>query len=155
MIEIEIADQQSHVLVDANRIMRGARAILEDHGPSETLVSIAIVDDPTIHVLNRQYLRHDYPTDVLSFVLEQRHDMLEGEVVVSADTAARQAERFGWAADDELLLYIIHGVLHLVGFDDQSDEARVKMRGAERSYLARVGVTVRDQVADTGSHGDE
>ncbi len=71
MIKIEITDQQATLPVDARRLRRAARAILKEHGPASCLISIAIVDDPTIHALNRQYLQHDYPTDVLSFVLEE------------------------------------------------------------------------------------
>ena len=58
-------------------------------------VSIAVVDDPTIHELNRRFLQHDYPTDVLSFVLEQQDGRLEGEVIVSTDTAVAQAGEYG------------------------------------------------------------
>ena len=68
-------------------------------------LSVAVVDDPTIHELNRQFLDHDYPTDVLSFLLERDGDALEGEVVVSADTRGPRRSN-GWPADDELLLYV-------------------------------------------------
>ena len=81
-------------------------------------ISVAVVDDATIAVLNRQFLRHEGPTDVLSFLLEQDEDGLEGEVVVSAETARRTAPRFGWSEGEELLLYVIHGTLHLAGYDD-------------------------------------
>ena len=140
MAEIEITDQQSSVSIDRERLTQVALAILADHGPRSAQVSIAIVDDPTIHQLNRRYLEHDYPTDVLSFVLDERDDFLEGEVVVSADTAASQAAQFAWAPEDELLLYVIHGLLHLVGFDDRSDRARAEMRCAERVYLKQFGL---------------
>ena len=62
-------------------------------------ISIAIVDDQRMHALNRQYLQHDYPTDVLSFVLEcdEAAKSLDGEIIASADYAAREAPRYGWA----------------------------------------------------------
>jgi probable rRNA maturation factor len=135
MIEIEITDQQTSVPVDRDRLVRAARAILQDHGPATCRVSIALVDDPTIHALNRQYLKHDYATDVLSFLLEESPDLLEGEIVVSGETAATQAGEYDSTPADELLLYVIHGTLHLVGFDDQTDEAREQMRCAEALYL--------------------
>ena len=116
--------------------------IVADSGYPHAIVSIAVVDDPTIHELNRQYLQHDYPTDVLSFPLEQTDDRLEGEVVVSADTAAQQAEEVGWPAADELLLYVIHGTLHLVGHRDKEADDVVAMRRAERHYLKQAGITV-------------
>jgi probable rRNA maturation factor len=104
-------------------------------------VSIAIVDDPTIHRLNRQFLEHDYPTDVLSFALAEP-PQLEGEIVASIDTARREAVAAGWSPDDELLLYAVHGALHLVGHDDHDPGDAAAMRTAERSVLARLGVAV-------------
>jgi probable rRNA maturation factor len=139
MIEIEIANQQSALAIDREVLVQAAQAILQDHGPSTCSVSIAIVDDPTMHTLNRQYLQHDYATDVLSFVLEQSADLLEGEVIVSSDTALAQADQYQWTPADELLLYVIHGLLHLVGFDDQTDVLREEMRCAERTYLRQCG----------------
>jgi probable rRNA maturation factor len=135
MIEIEIADQQTTVPVDRGRLARAARAVLQDHGPPTCRVSIALVDDSTIHTLNRQYLQHDYATDVLSFVLEETPDLLEGEIIVSGDTAAAQAGEYDCTPAEELLLYVIHGILHLVGFDDQTTQAREEMRCAEAVYL--------------------
>lgn len=143
MIDIEIADQQSRLTVDQERLEQAARAILQDHGPTTCQVSVAVVDDPTIHGLNRQFLQHDYATDVLSFVLERTPELLEGEIVVSADTAAAQAAQYQWTPADELLLYVIHGVLHLVGFDDQTDALRQCMRAAESTYLAQFGLAAR------------
>ena len=129
--------------VDAERLVTIARSILVDHGIVRAQVSIAVVDDPTIHVLNRRYLAHDYPTDVLSFVLERSDDWLEGEIVVSADTARTAAREYGWEPADELLLYVVHGVLHLVGMDDQSEEARAAMADVESRYLRQCGLTRR------------
>jgi probable rRNA maturation factor len=103
-----------------------------------------VVNDPTIHELNRQFLAHDYPTDVLSFLLEQQGKRIEGEVVASADTARRTAEQLGLRPEDELLLYVIHGTLHLIGHDDAGDEQRSLMRAAERSCLAKFGVELRE-----------
>jgi len=144
-LTIEIADEQSaHQFVHA-RLKRAVRSVLHAAGIRSAEISIAIVDDPRMHALNRQYLDHDYPTDVLSFVLE--HDetagSLEGEIIVSADYAAREATRYGWTTDDELLLYVIHGCLHLVGHDDQTPEGQAAMREAEAKHLAFFGLTHR------------
>jgi probable rRNA maturation factor len=155
MVKVEIADQQSFVSVDAKQIARVARSILADHGPKRSRVSVAIVDDATIHALNRRYLQHDYPTDVLSFLLEEKRGYLEGEVVVSGETALAQAGQYGWDASSELLLYVVHGVLHLVGFEDSSDETRQDMREAEAHYLAQLGLHVPDQDEEAGDDLDE
>jgi probable rRNA maturation factor len=136
LIAIQIANRQKAVLIDRNRIRRLVRAVLKDADISEARISIAIVDDPTIARLHREFLHDPEPTDVLSFVLEQSPRCLEGEVVASADTAAASARQFGCTAEDELLLYVLHGALHLVGYDDTAPKLRRQMRAKEQEYLA-------------------
>jgi probable rRNA maturation factor len=153
MMDIEVADQQTATDVDAALLERVAVAIVRDHGPSTCHISIAIVDDDTIHRLNRQFLQHDYATDVLSFVLERSSDLLEGEIVVSGETARAQAARYGWPPDHELLLYVIHGLLHLVGWDDQTPAARDAMRCAEDHYLKQCGVSRGHEVTQRPTAG--
>lgn len=101
-----------------------------------------IVSDPRIKTLNRKYLKHNYATDVLAFNLTSsclgRSRGLCGEVIVSADTARRQSKVFGMTVADELLLYIIHGILHLLGFDDHSAKDITRMRAKEKAVLARL-----------------
>ncbi len=140
MLTIEIANQQSAVAVDQQRMRQAVESILRDAGVANARLSLAVVDDDTIHQLNRQYLEHDYPTDVLSFLLEREGERLEGEVIVSADTALRTAAEYGWPPGDELLLYVVHGTLHLVGHDDTSSEERAAMQREERRYLVQFGL---------------
>ena len=143
MIDVEIARQHDTPPVTDPRWEQAVRGILAADGIREARISLAIVDDPTIHAMNRRYLDHDYATDVLSFLLEREGDRLEGEVVVSGDTAARVAGQMGWSAADELLLYIVHGTLHLVGYDDQDADSRREMRLQEREHLGRFGLRPR------------
>ncbi|EMI43838.1 rRNA maturation RNase YbeY [Rhodopirellula sp. SWK7] len=98
-------------------------------------IGVRVTDDATIHEINRDFLQHDYPTDVISFPYELQPPMVEGELVVSIDTAENEAADAGWSVAQELLLYVIHGTLHLVGFDDTDDESRKEMREAERKAL--------------------
>jgi probable rRNA maturation factor len=144
MLSIELSDEQTALAFDAVRIKELAERILREAGVGSGSLSIAVVDDPTIHQLNRQFLEHDYPTDALSFLFEREQDHLEGEVIVSADTAVRVAAELGWPAEDELLLYVVHATLHLVGHDDATDELRTAMRNEERRYLAALGIDRRD-----------
>jgi|GEM_PF-847897 len=141
-IQILITNRQSLLAIDTDRLRIVVQQILEDAQFPSALLSIAIVDDPAIHQLNRLYLQHDWPTDVLSFPLEQRLGHLEGEVVVSAETAEKVAAEIPWPGPEELLLYVIHGTLHLVGYQDKRPEEAAKMRAAERTYLRRMGVEV-------------
>jgi probable rRNA maturation factor len=143
MIEIDFANRQSKHALDEERLVAAARVVLTEEGMRGGNVSLAVVDDLTIHELNRRYLQHDYPTDVLSFLLQSGPGTVHGEVIVSADTAAEASLRYGWNVADELLLYVIHGVLHLVGYDDQNSQDQRAMRDRERKYLARFQLSPR------------
>jgi probable rRNA maturation factor len=137
-----IADQQSTLVIDQPRLVAAVRSVLAESSFRSATVSVAVVDDPTIHALNRQFLQHDYPTDVLSFVLEDDGRQLQGELIVSADTAARNAVDYGWSTADELLLYLVHGSLHLVGHRDQEPAEIAAMRQAEAAHLKQLGIVV-------------
>lgn len=142
MLNIAIANQQSALAIDERRLKAAARRVLRDAGWTGAAVSIAIVDDPTLQVLNRRYLNHDWPTDVLSFVYDRDRRHLNGEVIASADTAIRAAAELAWNPHDELLLYVVHGVLHLVGCDDTTRRAAAEMRRREREVLTKLGVVM-------------
>ena len=135
MIVIHITNRQKTLPVDRRRMRQAVRAIVRDAGISEATISIAIVDDPTIAKLHQQFLDDPEPTDVLSFVFERSEQSLEGEVVASADTARTCAPRYRSTPEEELLLYVIHGTLHLVGYDDTTPRQRAVMRKKEMEYL--------------------
>lgn len=155
MITIHLANQQSTLPISESRLKRAVRWILEEAHFDEAQISLAVVDDPTIRRLNRQFLGRDHATDVLSFELECSERSLEAEVVVSADTARDSAPRVGWSAADELLLYVIHGALHLVGYDDQTPHDRARMRDRERAHLARFGLKPHDQEYNDPNHNPQ
>ena len=138
--KIEIADQQSRPVRD-QCLISAVKQIFTDHGIVRSELSIAIVDDAAIRQLNKQYLNHDYETDVISFVLDydEESSFLAGQLIVSTDTAAKMAAEVGGSMQDELLLYVIHGALHLVGLDDKNPSDAAEMRLAERKYLAEFG----------------
>lgn len=140
MVKVTIHKRAAAVGFESRRIRAAVKAALALGGVTDGAVTVVVVDDPAIHELNRRHLEHDYPTDVLSFAIEQGDGYVEGDIVVSADTAVRMAPRYGWAADDELLLYAVHGALHLAGFDDLEPEKLAAMRAAEREVLAQFGL---------------
>ena len=112
--------------------------ILGDHD-ARGVLSIAVVDDEAIREVHREFLGVDASTDVISFDLgggpEEGPEETFGEVVVSAETAGREAVRRRLSPDVELALYAIHGTLHLVGFDDRTETERRRMRRMERKYV--------------------
>jgi probable rRNA maturation factor len=139
---VDVADAQAHLAVDPEALAALARRLLEAEGVPAASLSIALVDDPTIHALNRRHLDHDWPTDVISFRLsEPGEPELSGELVVSAEMAAATAAEAGLDPSAELALYVIHGLLHLCGHDDLTPDDAEAMRRREALHLAREGIT--------------
>jgi len=159
MYSIEIANEQTLLNIDDPLLEDVARQTLSAEQVAAAEISIALVDNGAIHEINRQYLQHDFATDVISFLLDEfgpedaaapeaepstglptvrgAGKTLSGEVIISTEMAADMARDYGWQARDEVILYLVHGLLHLCGYDDLSaDEQRV-MRAREVEILAR------------------
>jgi probable rRNA maturation factor len=135
-IQIHVSDNRRPV--DTSRMRKALKMIAIDYQWQNGEISVALVSDPEIHQLNKDHLQHDYATDVLSFDLTESDDFLEGEIIASIDTADREAPEHGWSGDDELLLYVIHGMLHVVGLLDKEPTDIALMRSEERHYLEKV-----------------
>jgi probable rRNA maturation factor len=151
MYEIGISNQQEHVQIDEAFLRGVAERTLAEEGVATAEISVAIVDNATIHDLNRRYLEHDFETDVLSFLLESSPEpgfapgapgprgagrRIEGEIILSGEMAARRAGEFLWSPHDETVLYLVHGLLHLVGYDDLTEAERRIMREREGAILS-------------------
>lgn len=139
MFRVSVAVPQDLVPVDRGLMRRVARAVLEGEGEDNAEISLAFVDNPTIHRLNKQYLDHDEPTDVLSFPLGEGKRGLAGELVIGAEVAREQAGARGHDVQAELALYVIHGLLHLCGLDDKTTAGAADMHRRERHYLQQLG----------------
>ncbi len=140
-IEVEISDTQSHLATDPAFIEALVRRVLLLEGVERASISIALVDDPTIQAINRRHLDHDWPTDVITFVLSEPDDPnLAAELVVSAEMAASTARDVGVDPRSELALYVVHGLLHLCGLDDQTPEDADVMRRREGEILSLEGL---------------
>jgi len=144
MFLLEILDEQDVFAVDLERVRTVCEAILADSKIRSGRMNVVLVDSDTIRQFNRDFLQHDYPTDTISFPIEDRRSegYLEGEVLVCTEIAKDRAGEFGWTAEEELLLYVVHGMLHLTGFDDATPEQQALMQEKEREYLARLGIQV-------------
>lgn len=99
-------------------------------------ISVIFCSDPYILDVNRQYLKHDYYTDIITFDYCEG-DILSGDLFISVDTVKDNASFYGTLFEDELDRVIVHGVLHLIGYDDHSEEDIATMRSKENFYLAR------------------
>lgn len=101
---------------------------------------MALVDDATIARLNRRHLGHRGATDVITFpAAPAPGGRVMGEVVISVERAREQARRAGWPVRREVALLVVHGVLHLRGYDDLTPAGAARMRARERNILARIG----------------
>lgn len=112
---------------------------MEEAGLPQGTVTVRLTDDETIWKLNRDYMGHDYPTDVITFsygdnVLSRLRQL--GDIVISCDTARRQAEEYGLDPETEVSLLAIHGVLHLAGWNDETEDQRVAMYRRAEGILA-------------------
>jgi probable rRNA maturation factor len=141
MSKISVVCPQELVPIDRGRMRETARAVLSGEEVTDYEISLAFVDNTTIHRLNARYLNHDEPTDVLSFPLsEAAARKLAGELVIGAEVANEQAKQRGHDVQVELALYVIHGLLHLCGYDDHSEGEARRMRDRERYYLHELGL---------------
>ena len=140
---IEIPEKLEHSLSD------GLNAVAKLHGLGEQEeVDITIVTDDEIHALNRDYRNVDRATDVLSFALDEDGGEPElvggpevhllGDIIISAETAARQAEEFGHGLEREIVYLAVHGLLHLLGYDHMQEEDKAIMRAKEEEALREI-----------------
>ena len=137
-----------------------ARVLAAESLPAAAEVSLTFVDDAAIRELNRTYRGKDAPTDVLSFpqwepaeiearrgtagdagVLQGPADLLLGDVVISLERAAAQAEEYGHSLDREVAYLYVHGLLHLLGYDHPDPEAERAMHAKAEAALAACGLT--------------
>lgn len=192
--EIDISNHQSVLPLPTDVLRQTLLTALHAEQVASAVLSISIVDNATIHRLNREHLQHDYPTDVISFALEMLDadddwgdwdeddseqagaeqdelaaeavvataadappspaaavpsagglraagTVIEGEIVASAEMACDMAAAGQWSAISELQLYLVHGLLHLCGYDDLTPAEQQVMRERERAILSQLGLT--------------
>lgn len=124
--------------LDRARVVAVVDAVCQGEGVQIASLSLVMADRETVWTVNRDWLRHDYPTDVVSFVLDedaQGRGEIDGEIYVDLDMAAERADEFDATPEQEALRYIVHGLLHLIGYDDATDGERGTMRQLEDRYL--------------------
>lgn len=122
-------------------VERVIRHVLEAEQAKLVHLSLVLSNHDTVRRLNQSYLEHDYNTDVLSFSLRDEPDLdedpvVEGEVYVDLDTAAERCDEFDTTYEREALRYVVHGLLHLLGYNDRTEAGQANMRAREDQYLA-------------------
>jgi probable rRNA maturation factor len=131
--KILIDSRQKLVKLDRAALRRDVRKILALLGGGERELSLLFVDDEGIRKINRDYLRRDRPTNVIAFSLAEGdfgdvNPGVLGDVVVSVETAVREARAAGIAIEDAILYLILHGVLHLAGYDHEGPKGTARAR---------------------------
>lgn len=112
------------------------KAVSEEEGRRLGQISVIFCSDPYLLEINRKYLGHDYYTDIITFDYSEG-DTISGDLFISVDTVRSNAEYYSADFKDELDRVIVHGVLHLIGYDDHTDEQTAEMRARENYYLER------------------
>lgn len=122
--------------VDADALERLVRHVIDQEGGTLEALSLVLTDHATVLALNQTYLEHDYHTDVLAFPLGEEEGIVDGEIYVDLDTAAERHTEFEATFEEEVQRYVIHGVLHLLGYDDATPKGKAAMHDREDRYLA-------------------
>ncbi|WP_158545307.1 rRNA maturation RNase YbeY [Bremerella cremea] len=148
--EIDITNRQSEFPIPDQLFHQAVQAVFSGEGFPRGEVGIAVVDNAEIHEFNVRFLQHDYPTDVITFPMDQAEDFLSGEIMLSAQYAAEEAKQHAWTIEKEMTLYVVHGCLHLAGYDDHEDHDRAEMRRLEQHYLRQLGIEYDGQAAASG-----
>lgn len=145
-MKVSVVNSQRNISIDTRRLKQIAGRALNVLDEPNAELSIYIVDDTEIKNLNYRYRGMDKATDVLAFSMREGQRIkgaegILGDVVISAQTAAKQARRLRKEIKYEIFLYLVHGILHLVGYNDASYEARKKMERVQNEIFQQVCVS--------------
>jgi len=140
-----IIDIRPDIRPEIEEILRkSAEKALAEEGCEKCEVSILLTDDSEIHELNATYRDVDSPTDVLAFAMREGadgdpDDEILGDVVISIDTAKRQAEEYNHSIEAELSLLVVHGILHLLGYDHAEKDEASEMQERQKEIIETLG----------------
>ncbi|HMP03201.1 MAG TPA: rRNA maturation RNase YbeY [Gemmatales bacterium] len=141
-LKVSVTDQQERLRLDYRWLKELARAVLAEEGVAAAQVNVVLLSDAAIQDVHRRFLNQDTPTDVITFPLSSPGaKKLQAEILISTDTAAAAAtDHGGHAPEQEVALYLVHGLLHLCGYDDHEPDDRAAMRQREAAHLAQFGI---------------
>jgi len=138
-IVVQIAKNFKDIDVNLPKLKKLVKAVCTRFKLSKATVSIAIVDDAEIRKVNKQFLNRSFTTDCLSFNLSDDDARKSFELVVNAEKAVKEAKLRGHSSEAELALYVTHGLLHNLGFDDSTQGRAKKMHDTEDEILQQLG----------------
>ncbi|RMH87237.1 MAG: rRNA maturation RNase YbeY [Calditrichaeota bacterium] len=149
--EVEVTSIHPDFQINEQIATRLIEQVIEAEGLSVSEVRVILVDDPYLRRLHRDFLNEDTPTDVMTFDLsDPGSEVVEGEIYISADRAAEQAQEFAVPVGEEIARLIIHGLLHLKGYQDHTPAEQQRMRSRENRYLNRHRELIQELVPPSG-----
>ena len=137
-MKVEIVNLQKYYKIKDNKIKQVVKEVLGKKSSSAKL-SFAFVDNNEIKRLNKKYFDTDDVTDVIAFPLDNHKNALNGEIVVSVETAVDTADKENVDVEGEIILYVVHGLLHLLGYSDVDRDDAVIMHEKESKILKALG----------------
>ena len=141
MIRLHIRNFQKKLPLDRKRVTRIVQTVCsKEIACLECQITICFVTDQAIQKLNSRFHGRDIPTDVLAFSLGDDPKSIIADIIVSADTAVSQSKEYKTSPSREMCLYVIHGLLHIAGFNDLTKADREGMRRKEKEYLKILGL---------------
>ena len=146
-MEILVENLQKRVALNPPQVLKIAKTILQHEGVKKVSLSIVFVTRQKIQALNKKFLHRTYSTDVLAFDAREnvsarnrrKPQEIAGDIIISTDEAFKNSRIYGTALSKELALYVIHGILHLLGYDDHVPTDVKKMRQKEQELLNYLG----------------
>ena len=120
--------------LDQEKFRNWIVSVIEKYGKTPGEITYVFVSDEYLYKMNTEYLHHDYYTDVITFDYS-KDDEISGDIFISTDRVAENADRYGVTFLNELARVMIHGVLHLIGYEDATDEEKAEMRKREDEAL--------------------
>jgi probable rRNA maturation factor len=144
-MKILIQNRQKRTLLNLKQIRRATQRILAELGLLDAELSLLLVDDARIQDLNRRYLKRDKPTNILAFPMREGefstlHPHLLGDLVISVETAKRQSNRFGLDEMEMVILLMVHGVLHLIGYEHEGTKKGTREMTLKQKELFHIAI---------------
>lgn len=139
-MKVQLTNLQAKIRIDEVKLKRTARKILNYQSVNDAELSILLTDDRRMRPLNKKFRRIDKSTDVLAFSMREGEDLeinplLLGDVVISVETARRRAKQLNTTEKEEIYRYLIHGILHLLGYDHDGRLNQRVMKEREKNIL--------------------
>lgn len=140
-----------NIKVNKSVIHHIVASLKNELGFSISSLQYNFVSPEEIHTINKEYLKHDFTTDIITFNYSGKNDILEGEVFISMVDAKQNSKKFKVSLDNEIMRLVIHGILHLVGYDDKKSSEKKEMKKEENRLVNLSAKNFNGKITQYGS----